>query len=242
VSGRPTLPPWPDLRAVLFDLDGTLYDQRRLRVLMALELLALAAASPRRAPRVWKSIASFRHAREELRALGQPTAQLETLQYTEAARRAHTDEAAMRAVVEEWIFRRPLRHLPRCRRRGLREHLRFLRERGLSVGIFSDYPGRDKLLALGVAEHVSLVVCATDAAVNAFKPHPRGLTHACGAWGLRPEQVLYVGDRPDVDAPPAAALGMPCAIVGVSFRDGRSAAPPFFGFSSFAELTRALGG
>ena len=106
------------------------------------------------------------------------------------------------------------------------------------MGVFSDYPGSDKLVALGVAEHVSLVVCATDEAVNAFKPHPRGLTHACAAWGLRPEQVLYVGDRPEVDAAAAAAQGMPCAIVGASSRRRRGA--PAFGLPSFAELRGRL--
>ena len=86
----------------------------------------------------------------------------------------------------------------------------------------------DSLVALELSQHVSVAVCTTDAEVNAFKPHPAGLTHACRTWGLRPDEVLYVGDRPDVDGTAAAAIGMPCVIVG--------------GSSTFHGLARTLGG
>jgi HAD superfamily hydrolase (TIGR01549 family) len=216
------------LRGVLFDVDGTLYDQRGLRLLMAVEWAGFALGHGRRALEVSKYILCFRRAREKLRALGQPAARLEDVQYAAAARAAGADEARLRSVIEEWIFDRPLRHLRRCRRAGVAELFQSLRRRGLEVGVVSDYPARPKLLALGLAEHVSLAVCTTDAEVNAFKPHPAGLAHACRTWGLRPEEVVYVGDRPDVDAAAAAAIGMACVIVGRS--------------SSFGHLTRMLEG
>ncbi len=216
------------LRGVLFDVDGTLYDQRALRLLMAVEWAGFALGHGRHALEVSKCILCFRRAREELRGLGQPAARLEDVQYAAAARAAGADEARLRSIVEEWIFDRPLRHLRRCRRAGVAELFQSLRKRGLEVGVVSDYPARPKLLALGLAEHVSLAVCTTDAEVNAFKPHPAGLAHACRSWGLRPEEVVYVGDRPDVDAAAAAAIGMPCVILGRS--------------SSFGDLTRTLEG
>jgi len=225
------LPSWSSLRGFLFDVDGTLYDQRPLRLRMGLEWARFALGHGRAALEVGRSIVAFRRTREDLRALGRPLARLEDLQYVQAARRAGTDEVRLRAVVDEWIFSRPLRHLPRCRRPGVTELFRSLRGRGLPVGIVSDYPARTKLEALGLAEHVSVTVCATDDEVNAFKPHPGGLEHACRRLGLRPEEVLYVGDRPEVDAAGAAALAMPCVILG---RRGT--------FSTFLELGRSLGG
>jgi phosphoglycolate phosphatase-like HAD superfamily hydrolase len=48
------LDPGLPIRAVLFDLDGTLYRQAPLRALMALELFALPLLfNPTRAPRHW---------------------------------------------------------------------------------------------------------------------------------------------------------------------------------------------
>jgi FMN phosphatase YigB (HAD superfamily) len=57
-------------------------------------------------------------------------------------------------------------------------------------------------------------VCASDPAIGAFKPNPRGYLQACAIWRLSPDQVVFVGDRADVDAAGAAAAGMPCVIIG----------------------------
>jgi phosphoglycolate phosphatase-like HAD superfamily hydrolase len=228
MSARVPPSPWVEVRGVLFDVDGTLYDQRRLRLLMAADLARFALVKGTGALEVWRAILCFRRTREELRALGRPPGSLAELQYAEAARRVGLPEVRLRAIIEEWMLGRPLRHLAGCRRPGAAELLHSLRRRGLSVGVFSDYPADSKLSALGLAEYVSVSMCATDGEVNAFKPHPRGLACACEKWGLRPAEVLYVGDRADVDAPAAAALGMPCAILGR--------------WGSFEDLRRTLGG
>jgi len=89
----------------------------------------------------------------------------------------------------------------------------YVEREGLHIGVFSDYPAQEKLQTLGLDKQVKLTLCATDREINAFKPHPRGFLRACEYWGLRPEEVLYVGDRPEIDAEGAAAAGMPCAIL-----------------------------
>src|SRR5688500_2693868 len=62
------LDPERRIRAVLFDLDGTLYRQAPLRALMALELLALPLIfNPVRAPRHWRALGAYRRAQEHLR-------------------------------------------------------------------------------------------------------------------------------------------------------------------------------
>lgn len=204
------------IRAVLFDVDGTLYYQAPLRLLMAGELGALSCArhAPWNVPRLWRMLSVFRHVREDLRALGRPDEPLARLQYTKAAERAGVPVKDMEAAVEEWIYRRPLKYMPRVVRVGMAEVLSGLVARELRVGAFSDYPVSDKLEALGLRAAVTLELDATAENVNAFKPHPRGLEVACERWRLSPAEVLYVGDRVEVDARSAAALGMPCAIVG----------------------------
>ncbi|MCA8943162.1 MAG: HAD hydrolase-like protein, partial [Planctomycetes bacterium] len=62
-----------------------------------------------------------------------------------------------------------------------------------------------------------------------------GFLRAATIWQLPPHRVLYVGDRPSVDAVGARAAGMRCVIVGKSGL-GRS----FVGVSSFAELRQRL--
>lgn len=204
------------IRAVLFDVDGTLYRQPPLQVLMAGELATAPwlQRAPWNVPRLWTSLSAFRRVREELRALGRADEPLARLQYTRAAMRASVPVAEMEAAVEEWIYRRPLKYLPRVVRAGTADLLSSLVNRGVKVGVFSDYPAGDKLDAMGLRRDVTLELEATAEAINAFKPHPRGLEVACERWGLSPGEVLYVGDRPDVDAVGAARAGMRCAIIG----------------------------
>jgi len=232
------------VRAVLMDVDGTLYDQRPLRMLMALELAALPAArrSWRGAGRAWRALAGFRRVREELRSVGRPPSPLAQLQYEVAAGRLGTEPAELAQLVEEWMYRRPLKYLRWCRRAGLEGFLALLARRGLPAGVFSDHPSAAKIEALGLSGRFSIALSATDLEVNAFKPHPRGFQQACARWSLDPAEVLYVGDRPDVDVPGARGAGMPCAILSpgpwpaAGRSDGR-----YLRVASFAALGRALG-
>ena len=232
------------IRAVLLDVDGTLYHQRLLRCFMALELCALPLSmrSCRAAYSIWRSLGCFRRVWEELRLAGKPEGPLATLQYVEAAQRAGKDRGQIERVVVEWIHQRPLKYLRLCRRRGIEAFLTFLESKGIQVGVFSDYPVLDKLQALGLAERMSLALSATDPEINAFKPHPKGFLHACALWGLPPAEVLYIGDRREVDAVGAANAGMPCVLLGraAPLRGSRQTSACSITFSSFMRLKHAL--
>lgn len=224
------------IRAVLLDLDGTLYHQRPLRRRMLVELaLSPLTCGPGKTARTFRHLRTFRHVREELRGLGRPDEPLEELQYSRTAERLGDEAQAVRATVLEWMYRRPLRHLAPCLRADVPAFLQAQSERGLELGVFSDYPAPDKLEALGIADRFSLALCATDPEINAFKPHPRGFEHACELWGLKPEQVLYVGDRDEVDGAGARAAGMPVVVLG-----SESGAYP--STNDLREVTRALQG
>ena len=118
-------------------------------------------------------------------------------------------------------------------RADLPAFLDYLSARKLHLGVLSDYPVEDKLRAMDVRDRFSLALCSSDAEINALKPNPRGLQHACAQWGLAPEEVLYVGDRADVDAGAAEAAGMPCAILD-------SSATGEWSFPSISALQKSL--
>jgi HAD superfamily hydrolase (TIGR01549 family) len=201
-------------RALLFDLDGTLYRQDLLRGLMALELLPLLLRPG------WadlRALRAFRRVRESLRASRPPGgAPLDELQFSETARVLGCAPARIQSVVEEWMYRRPLKYLAGCRRPGVIELLDRLASDGIQAGVLSDYPVTDKLRALGLLDRFSLRLATTDPEIDAFKPSARGFLRACELWGLQPSEVLYVGDRPEVDGAGAAAAGMSCWIVSGS--------------------------
>jgi FMN phosphatase YigB (HAD superfamily) len=222
------------IRAVLFDLDGTLYHLGRMRALMAVELLSLLAR-PGSGPRRWRALAAYRKAQEHLRT----TANASTTQIELAAARAGITTYELEQIVDEWMFRRPLKYLPWCRASGLAPLLSFIGGEGLEMGVLSDYPAEAKLRALGLTSHFSLVLCSSDPDVRAFKPSPRGFLRASERWNIDPRDVLVVGDRPEVDARGASAAGMPCVIIG---RPPRASVeqPDVLFLSSLERLHRAL--
>lgn len=198
------------IRAVLFDVDGTLYLQRPLRRLMAAELARAALAHPLQAPALWRGLSAYRYAQERLRGHADANA---ARQLALAASTCGMDATKLGAIVDEWMNDRPLKHLMQCRAEGLVDLLEFLDAKRVRLGILSDYPAQRKIDALGIGHYFSLVLCGGDPEIGAFKPSPRGFLAACAQWQLAPSDVLYIGDRADADAAGAAAARMPAVLV-----------------------------
>ena len=228
----------PPVRAVLFDVDGTLYHARAMRLRMAASLLLLPLRGPRHALTVVRHLRSYRRALEEVRDCCEADRNVAIVHLTRAAELAGDEPDRVRRTVEDWFMKRPLPYLARCRRSGLVELLEQLRTAQCRIGFFSDYPVEDKLDAIGVRDFASVCLSAGDPDVNAYKPRPEGFERACELWGLTPAEVLYVGDRPEVDAAGSAAAGMRCVIVGSRGRADSS--ETFVAVKDFAELGALL--
>jgi HAD superfamily hydrolase (TIGR01549 family) len=226
-------------RAVLFDLDGTLYRQGPLRALMALELATLPLGGPAKAARRFQAIQAYRRAQEALRAeaAGQHSGPLGIRQLDAAAEASGLPIAEVEALVADWMIRRPLKYLQFCRASGIVGLLDLLERSQVKMGVLSDYPAEAKLRALGLHGRFSPVLSATDAEIDAFKPSPRGYLRACEIWGLPPSEVLFVGDRAEVDAAGARAAGMACVIIG---RAATPAADGYVALPSFERLSRVF--
>ncbi|MFE4538374.1 HAD family hydrolase [Streptomyces scopuliridis] len=63
-----------------------------------------------------------------------------------------------------------------------------------------------KLRVLGVRDHFEAVLCAAELGVS--KPHAAAFHAACDALALDPREVAYVGNEPDIDAGGAVAAGL----------------------------------
>src|SRR5437867_13338511 len=92
-----------EIRGLLFDLDGTLYHQRRMRVLMGLELAMLTLSRPLQAPVSWRILSEFRKAPAALPGReAAPGGALEQLELT--AKRTGLPIDRVEAVVAEWMM------------------------------------------------------------------------------------------------------------------------------------------
>ncbi|MCK1797662.1 HAD family hydrolase [Streptomyces sp. XM4193] len=63
-----------------------------------------------------------------------------------------------------------------------------------------------KLRRLGIRDRFEVLVCSAE--LGCAKPEPEAFEAACLALGLEPDEVAYVGDRLDIDAGAAAEAGL----------------------------------
>jgi FMN phosphatase YigB (HAD superfamily) len=192
---------WDGIRLVVFDVDGTLYSQARLRVRMTRDMLLHTAGT--RSLDVIAVIRAYRRIREHLSEREVPN--FETVLIAETAAATGRSADAIRSIVDEWIEQRPLPYLAACRYPELAELFAGLRRKAKIIGVLSDYPARAKLTALGLdADHV---VCAGDEGIGLLKPNPRGLQAMMEAAGATPFQTVLIGDRADRDGAAAKRAG-----------------------------------
>ena len=204
---------WQSVNLVGFDVDGTLYSQRRLRLAMLQEMAGEVLRS--RSIRFVQFLKSYRHLRELAGSAFADNFEQGIVARTAAANRC--SEERVREVVLEWIHERPLKHLPACRYAGVSALFAGLKASGKSIGIFSDYPAKAKLAALELkADHI---VCAGDEGVPRLKPDPGGLKKLITDAGALPT-TLFIGDRIERDGEAARAVGVRVLIRSTKMHDG----------------------
>ena len=160
---------------VIFDVDGTLYSQGHLRRVMLRQLLLHTVRSG--SLQTLRVVKTFRHVREQLG--GEQASDFMQLQYERTAQALGLQAQQVQAITEDWIERRPLPWPLPCRYPGLAPLFAALRAAGKRIAVFSDYPARDKLAALGL--QADDLACASDPDVRSLKPNPLGLHSSCSA-------------------------------------------------------------
>lgn len=210
---RATIKPG-NLKALIVDVDGTLYRQAPVRCAMFWRLLCAHFGNPARALSTLRLLRAYRTAQESLRALPLIDGDLATVQLRLACKCANVKPEVVTSTVVRWMEREPLRFLSRSLRDGVMEFLKAAVDRGLRLGVVSDYPAVAKLQAMGMAHFFDVIVSAQDADVQMFKPSPRGLEVALKRLGVTRHEAMYIGDRRDIDVSAASGAGLACIIVG----------------------------
>lgn len=212
------------IRAVGFDLDGTLFDHRgsaRAGVDAFVASLGVApsdavrgawSAAEReqfehwRAGRIGFAEQRRRRLRQVLPGLGVSTP---------------TDDAGLDALFDRYLdaYRGAWRAFS-----DSADELRRLRHDGYRLGILtngSDEQQRDKLHVIGLTDLVD-VICTSEG-IGVTKPDARAFHHLAGELGVEPSACLFVGDDPEHDVAGARASGMSAVLVDRGADDGEHA-------------------
>jgi phosphoglycolate phosphatase len=194
------------IRAVLFDLDGTLLHTSpdlAAAATAALTELGLPDIAAKRVENfVGKGIDVL--LQRCLAHLGQPTEGMSFERLREAYMRHYERLNGAHATPYPGVF----------------EGLNAMRDLGLKLGVCTNKTGRftgPLLERAGLASYFAIAVSGDTAPKK--KPDAAPILHACNAFGLAPEEVLMVGDSGN-DAGAARAAGSPVLVVPYGYNEG----------------------
>lgn len=169
----------------IFDVDGTLYDQTKLRRRMALDILVFCLSHSVSIREIY-IVSRFRKEREKLSV--SKAKNIEKLQYEHVAQAMNISEEDVRKTVQKWIFEKPLPYLAAIRHPGVCKLFKEIKRQNIPIAIYSEYPASAKLEAIGIS--ADIVVCSTDHDVDSFKPDTKGLHVTARKLGLSPAECI----------------------------------------------------
>ena len=189
-----------DYSLYVFDLDGTLYDQPRLRRIMALRLALYYGLRPHLAGELF-ILQHFRKVKDKWTG---SSSEEEIIR--KVAEDTGADVRKVQKIVRRWIYDDPLSALYKTRDASLAAWIDRLRSDGKKVVILSDYPTTDKMDALRVS--VDRQYGPDDGRIGELKPSPNGLKTIMDDFDASPDDVLMIGDRMEKDGLCAQAAGV----------------------------------
>jgi putative hydrolase of the HAD superfamily len=224
-----------DIKAVGFDLDGTLYPGWRMYAVSA----GMGLLHPRF---FWTFGAARRALRQTLSAqdegrglkgssLGSRDDLLRFQSDFLAAKLDIPPQEASRNI-EAWCYRAveekfsalpPFPGVPKC--------LKTLQREGLTLGLLSDLPPARKIERMGLKEYFSAILCSEDS--GTLKPSSLPFLALASKLGVEPGKMVYVGNKVAYDMVGAKNVGMKTALIGASGHPSVD-----FSFRSWEDLTR----
>lgn len=207
-----------NIQLVVFDVDGTLYQQSKLRKIMFYKIVSYYLLRPW----LYKDLLIIFHFRNERKKkAGYSAVDLQENQYLWPAEKLGININEVKRVIDKWIFTVPNRFLKSCMYPGVSQFIKKLRIAGIKTATYSDYNSREKIKSMQI--DIDLEVSSTDPIVNSFKPLPDGLLLILSEMNIDKANCLYIGDRFELDGLCAKNAGVPFLLI-----DKKTAHKTFF--------------
>ena len=188
------------IKAVIFDFDGTLYDNSKV----AKNLIKAKPLS------MFRMLAD-RKARKALKGAYFETEEAFLLEYSKAVDRKWYENTYMPLMTK-------VLHDTCKARGGVNELFAELRALGIKIAILSDYPlVKERMAALNISdENVDLIKGSQE--LGGLKPAAALFEKVAQALGVEPQYTLVIGDRDDTDGQGARNAGMQYHIIDREFQ------------------------
>ena len=173
------------IRAVVFDLDDTLYPE-----------ISYAEDGFRKAAAVLENLYGVKNAYQKIRTLFDEDRMgvFDRLCNSESL-----PEKAVEDAVDTYRKNQPekLEFYPKTK-----DVLQYLRQNGFKTGIITDgrpFSQRAKIRALGAEAYFDAIIVTDEIGREYRKPHPRAFEDMARKLNVRTEEMMYVGDNPQKD-------------------------------------------
>jgi HAD superfamily hydrolase (TIGR01549 family) len=204
----------PKIKAFIFDVDGTLYQQGKLHKLIIIRIIKYFFTNPVSAIEAIVSILSYRYSLEKLRSMKSIDGLLVEKQLEIASDVCFLKINKIKHHIVRWMEIEPFNLFHKAKYPFSDLFFSEAKKRGYKLAVLSDYPINNKLVALGWKYLFDMELSSQDININKLKPNPDGMNHIINMFGLTPEEVIYVGDRYDIDTETAYNAGVECIIIG----------------------------
>ena len=198
------------IRLFIFDLDGTLYDQKKLRRRIV-QILMLRFFSFSIRPIDLKIISSFRKQRENHK--GYSSFAIEKEQYQWCADELKIPVQKVEVCILKYMYKLPLKFILSARYPNIEKVFNAIKELNFSIAIYSDYPVQEKLDALHLEADV--LFNSIDNDPHQLKPSGKAVDFICSKMNISRDEALLIGDREDTDGESARLAGVPFLKVDV---------------------------
>ena len=193
------------MKAIIFDLDGTLYDNSHLPIRLILHSLPhIFTLQAERKTRAQLSGQHFGSREEYFKHL-----------FSGIAERRHITpykaESWYRGIYMPSMYRVLCKHYHY--KDGVPEILQQLRNQGVKVAVFSDYGYLDKRLKAVDLNPEWFDLCIDAPALGGLKPCRESFLKIAEMLNEAPEDILVIGDRDDTDGQGARNSGMQFLLV-----------------------------
>lgn len=189
----------------VFDVDGTLYYQNKLRLIMGKRLLMYYLLHPLK----FKDLIIIKNFRS-LRENAKDTNGL----FDITAKKCNVSVSRVNEVIKKWIYENPIDALTASKDDTLLAIIDKLKANGKTVAIWSDYEADDKLKALKLS--TDYVYTAEQERVGELKPSPKGLNLIMSDLNVPKDKTIMIGDRMIKDGEAAKKAGCDYLILSKS--------------------------
>jgi len=228
------------IRAVGFDIDGTLYPAA------ALYQKLIGKGLPN-----LRFLIAFGRVRRELRALLTSTEyrdrgirgieELHRFQAELVAKRLGADQERVHNEIEAFFYTASVAPFATIATYpGVAALLDQLRAKGYKLGALSDFPCDKKVELLGLANKFDITMTSEETGL--VKPDRASFDLLAQRLGVRNDELLYVGNSEPYDVKGALGAGMRAAIISKNLSVRTAAEYTFFEFSRLGEYIESRNG